>query len=214
MKRKIFTFFLSALFGSALWAQEVEVKRATEDPVLDGLVDAVWANASVNNINLPFTGETPSLGVSGETTWQALWSDDGIFVLVKVEDDIYSPLWAGSDAGYANWMYDKPEIYFDVNAELADGGGANPAIGTNKGHLQISPDPSEDNIGDGIPVTRDDGVISAFFVPDPNYIVEYFVPFTKLIDKNGAVVDKTAPIGFDVCIITNGKGEFLKKVVK
>jgi hypothetical protein len=38
-------------------------------------------------------------------------------------------------------------------------------------------------------------------VADPTYSVEYFIPFSKLLDGNKVEVNKTAPIGFDVTII-------------
>lgn len=43
--------------------------------------------------------------------------------------------------------------------------------------------------------------MNAFFVTEPNYIAEYFVPFSWLLDKDGLGVDKTGNIGFDVTII-------------
>ena len=44
---------------------------------------------------------------------------------------------------------------------------------------------------------------NAFLVTDPTYVAEYFIPFTKLIDKDGIEVTKTTTIGFDVTLDDN-----------
>jgi len=178
------------------WDGAVIAKVTTHAPALDGLVDDVWASAPVYNIDKPFTGETPTLGASGETTWQALWGDDGIFVLVKVTDDDFYPAYMNSTDA-ASWNYDQVEVYFDVNAEKKD------AVGSsgNKGHYQFAPPPKEATI-DGT-VVDESGVLHAYKVTAPNYVFELFVPFSKLVDAGGAEVNKANPIGFDVCIIDN-----------
>ena len=60
-------------------------------PLIDGVVDAVWAEATVYNIDQPFQTEVPTLGESGKTTWQALWNAEGVYVLLKVTDDAFFP---------------------------------------------------------------------------------------------------------------------------
>jgi uncharacterized protein YjdB len=196
MKRKIFTLLLCALFSSALWAQPyaVVVKKASAAPEIDGIVDDVWAEADVINFELPFQTEMPTLGSPGETTWQALWDDNGIYVLLIVTDDVFFPHYAVDPPGN-NWEFDKPEIYFDCNAVLADGIGA----GGNQGHYQVAPG-FTDGSNDGTAITEN-LYTYAFLVTEPNYIGEYFVPWAKLVDKNSLGFKKTAPMGFDVTII-------------
>jgi hypothetical protein len=196
MKRKIFTLLLGAFFATMAMAQapNVIIKKTATAPVLDGVVDDVWAAASKQNIDKPFQKETPTLGEPGQTTWQALWNDDGIFILLQVTDDEFYPAYMNNND--ADWKYDKPEIYFDVNAEKKDGVGA----GGGKGHYQFAPGFVESEI-DG--TLHDDGTsgMHAFKVTAPNYKAEYFIPFAKLLDKDGADLNLTAPIGFDVTII-------------
>jgi hypothetical protein len=196
MKRKIFTLLLSAFFGTMAMAQapNVMIKKAKVNPELDGVVDDVWADASKQNIDKPFQKETPTLGEPGQTTWQALWNDDGIFVLLQVTDDEFYPAYMNNND--ADWKYDKPELYFDVNADKKDGIGG----GGGKGHYQFAPGFVEATI-DGTVI--DDGVngMHAFKVSAPNYKAEYFFPFSKFVDKDGAEIDITKPIGFDVTII-------------
>jgi len=196
MKRKIFTLLLSAFFGTMAMAQapNIVIKKATVAPVIDGVVDDVWADATPVSIALPFQTTTPTLGEEGTTTWKALWNDDGIFVLVEVNDDEFFP-------GYMNnatdtWNYDKPEIYFDVNAEKKDSKGPSAA---GSGHYQFAPDFAAATI-DGTLIDDGAGVMHAYKVTAPTYKLEYFIPFTRLLDAGGAELDKMLPIGFDVTI--------------
>jgi hypothetical protein len=197
MKRKIFTLLVSACFATMAMAQapNVIIKKAAVAPVLDGVVDDVWAAASKQNIDKPFQAETPTLGEPGQTTWQALWNDDGIFILLQVTDDEFYPAYMNNND--ADWKYDKPEIYFDVNAEKKDGKGP----GTSgSGHWQFAPGFAEATI-DGTLIDDGTSGMHAFKVTAPNYKAEYFIPFAKLKDKDGSDVDITQPMGFDVTII-------------
>jgi len=170
------------------------VKKTTTAPVVDGTIDAVWANANTYNITVPIG--TPTLGQPGTTTWKALWTNDGIYILLQVNDDVFYPAYAATPPGN-DWMYDRPEIYFDVNQVLKD---ANGPVNSNDGHYQFAPGFVESQINKGA-FTNWDGSTCAFTVTKPTYVAEYFIPFNKLLDKNGIEVPKTATIGFDVIIL-------------
>jgi hypothetical protein len=193
MKKRIFTLLLSAFFGTMVMAQapNVVIKKASVAPVLDGEVDDVWADASKQNIDKPFQKETPTLGEPGQTTWQALWNDEGIFIMLQVTDDEFYPAYMNNND--ADWKYDKPEIYFDVNPVKKDGIGA----GGGKGHYQIAPGFTEATI-DGTIVDGGTSGMHAFKVTGSNYKCEYFIPFSLLKDVDGNDVDITQPMGFDV----------------
>ncbi|MGE5426789.1 MAG: sugar-binding protein, partial [Methylococcaceae bacterium] len=198
----VISFCLTALlYCQAAFAQAPTgvFAKATVAPKVDGVVDDVWADATVYNIDKPLKTETPSLGTSGQTTWQALWNNDGVYILLKVTDDVFFPNWAVTPAGN-NWEYDKPEIYFDVNTVLNDTYGPGTAAPNNKGHYQVAPSFPKGYV-DGTKIIQSDGISYAFKVTDNNYMAEYFVPFSKLLDKDGKQVKKTATIGFDVQLI-------------
>ena len=127
--RKLFTFFLSVLLVSGLMAQDekplgviVPVPEDATAPVLDGMIDEIWEIANVYNIDQTFVGAgdqgVPTLGESGETTWKALWTKEGFYLLLTVTDDSY---WPSFLAGGASYLRDKPEFYFDWNYILEDG---------------------------------------------------------------------------------------------
>lgn len=196
--RRVFTLLLGVMFISAAFGQkpsDVILKTDTK-PIIDGVLDeGIWDNANVNNIDKPFTGETPTLGEPGETNWRALWDDDGIYIFVQVTDDVYVPKYVGTGDGY---KYDKFEIYFDCNYILQDGVGAKDG----KGHHQFTEDITV-AMEDGKLQTSDEGVQFAFLVDAPNYTSEFFIPFNLLVTGDGTPVDKTEPIGFDISISDN-----------
>jgi len=59
------------------------------------------------------------LGEPGTTTWKALWSDDGVFLLLTVNDDVFNPSYK-TETPYLSWKYEKPEIYFEFKPKKKD----------------------------------------------------------------------------------------------
>lgn len=198
--KKIFTLLISVLAITMAMAQTErptgEFAKFTTAPEIDGVVDEMWSEATIYNIDKPYRTEAPTVGGSGETTWQGGWVEgQGVYILLKVADDAWYPNYMVS--GSNDWEYDKPEIYFDVNFELEDGGGASGGAG----HIQVAP-PAVSGKDDGTPTTvAASGVVYSFMVDGNNYIAEYFIPFTALLDADTNPVDPTNTIGFDVTII-------------
>lgn len=207
MKRKFTLLLFAAMLAVGAAAQKTAtIYQASVDPVIDGEVDEVWAEAiDLHNIDVATAAGTPTLGESGETTWQALWTYDGIYVLVTVTDDYFYPFYID---GVNSWEYDKVEVYFDVNYVLEDAIG--PSVGD--GHYQVAPAFAAETI-DGTPLAcafngnPGDFVEYAFLVDDPTYIAEYFIPFSDLITNEGVQVDITGDIGFDVTVIDRDPGD-------
>jgi hypothetical protein len=206
--RKIFTLMISAMFVAGVFAQRPEgvIMKASTPPVIDEKVDEVWAEANVYPIDQPFQAEVPT--VEG-TTWKALWDEAGIYVLVECKDDAWLPMYLDEPAGVNNWEYDKPEIYFDVNFNLTDGGGASAA----NGHYQVAPGPTLDqNDGRALTTGFQGGAADATYsitvnAPDANY--EYFIPMEAL--TNGDGLDVQGTIGFDVTMIDRDPGDAARK---
>ena len=197
---KIFTLFFGMLMITAITAQErpegVFMKVGENLPEIDGKLDdnGAWEGAIVYQIDKPYREEKPTFGEPEETTWRALWSDEGVYIFLSTVDDAWYPSYI---TGGNSWEYDKPEIYFDVNFVLEDGKGPS---ASNSGHHQVAPAAEQDKI-DGTPVTQDNGVKFAFYVENPNWNVEYFVPWSILKTSEGGLFDKTATLGFDVTMI-------------
>lgn len=205
--RKLFTLCFSVLLFAGAFGQRPEgvFKLASVSPVIDGVVDDVWAESEVYSINLNFADELPTLGDEGTTTWKGLWDETGIYILVEVNDDDWYTNYTLGGVGGDHWTFDKPEVYFDVNSELEDGGGG----GGGNGHYQVAPAPTEGST-DGT-LLEDGDAQYAFMVDGSTYLVEYFIPMTMLLDKDGFEVDKLGKIGFDVTVIDRDMGDESRK---
>ncbi len=209
MKRRFTLLVICGMVvtGALAQRQTAVINKASVDPVIDGIVDDVWAEAEAeNNIDRPTLDSldvpvVPTLGEPGETTWQGLWTYDGIYILLRVTDDAFYPHYMVPDA--VSWEYDKPELYFDVNYDLLDGEGP---VTAGSGHYQFAP-AFIDGSNDGTVVTEGNGVSHAFLVEEPNYTAEYFIPLTVLLDRDGEGVDLTEEVGFDVVIIDRDPGD-------
>lgn len=203
--KKLFTLLVSILAVTLAMAQQqsAEFKKVTTDaPVIDGVIDDVWDAATTYTIERP--SGTPSLGEAGETSWKGMWDEQGVYILLKVTDNEFYPNWAVDPKGNS-WEYDKPELYFDVNMTLEDAGGPNGSNANHAGHYQFAPEIPKDKI-DGT-FTEDNGFIYAFKVTQPNYVAEYFIPYSKLTSNNNTEVDRYQEIGFDVTIIDRDPGD-------
>ena len=209
--KKIFTLLLIVAFTAVSFGQQPEavIQKSMIAPEVDGEIDDLWADITVNNIDKVFQSEAPTIGTS---TWQAVWVPfDGIYILVVVGDDEWLTVYeVGSGATYE---YDKPEIYFDCNLELADGGGA--SGGPANGHHQIAPWADDESFIDGggpFEDADDEGVLYSFKVnDDADYVVEYYVPYDYLKDKNGVNAELSGTWGFDVTVIDRDTGDPARK---
>lgn len=206
--RKIFTFILSAFVCTLAMAQRptAVIQKAGEvKPVIDGVIDDLWADVTQHNNDKPFVNEVPTVGDEGTTYWKALYDDAGMYILVVVNDDAWLPYWAPG-GGANGWEYDKIELYFDTNYILNDGVGGQ---GGTSGNRQIAPDSADGSI-DGTPMTQTilGGTITyAYKVENPAWNVEYFIPWESIPDGTGAIFDRAGTMGFDVDITDRDPGD-------
>ena len=175
---------------------------AEKPPVIDGYIDNVWATTDEYNIAVPFRTETPTLGNLGETIWKALFNKDGIYILIKVTDDVWSPVYAGTSPN-DSLFYDHPEIYFDSNYILNDGKGTNPdGNGGGNGHHLFLLSPLKGEVNGGF-ISESNGATYSYQVTETGYYVECFIPFSRLNDWDDVSLDKTMQFGFDITIVDN-----------
>lgn len=167
-------------------------------PAVDGDIEEIWNAIPRKVIDVPFYTETVSF--TGNATWRSVWNDSSLFILVSIPDDNFHPHY---DAGTETWGADKPELYFDVNDNIIDGGGPD----WEPGHYLFSP--AFNAIGDNAPKDIKFG----FSVEnDAFYVCEYEIPFSVLIDDSGNALNPILKkhFGFDITIIDLdefGKGE-------
>ena len=143
---KFLTLFAGLLMCTSMMAQKPEAvftKLGDVVPVLDGVIDDVWGDATKYLVDKDYTAETPTVGNS---YFKAMWADSGIFVLVMVEDNIHYPVSLMPADKSDAWTYDKVEIYFDVNdGNLNDGKGPGASNGSAAGHHQFAADIKDTN---------------------------------------------------------------------
>jgi hypothetical protein len=110
--------------------KKVAIKKASNAPTLDGLNNE-WGAIIPKPIATAFTGESNGFedGNDLKAYWKSAWCDSGLFILVQVErDDVHWDSHSKPSNGY-QWHGDLSEIYFDVNAILADQRGSNSGFG-------------------------------------------------------------------------------------
>ena len=104
MLRKLFfltSFVLVLGLVGPVAAQDMEIGLAAQPPVIDGEVDEIWADASMQYF-VPLDDPANASG-----SWQVLYDSENLYVLVDVTDDILHNDSAGA------WQDDSVEIYFD-----------------------------------------------------------------------------------------------------
>ncbi|MBN2313877.1 MAG: hypothetical protein JXM79_08095 [Sedimentisphaerales bacterium] len=80
---------------------DMQVPYAIKTPVIDGQVDGIWAIASTQSF-VPL--EDPA---DGSGTWQVLYDEENLYVIVDVTDDSLQ------NDSTSSWQDDSVEVYFD-----------------------------------------------------------------------------------------------------
>jgi hypothetical protein len=196
-------FLMSFLFADNLNAQKPhsDVFKTSIPIVIDGELDEIWSKIEPNDIE----NNISNADYVDYSYWKACWDDDGIYIVVVVDDDNY---WPSELSGLETHQSDKPELYFDVNEILEDGNGGK--AGIENGHYQFAPTfigakDGEIQYGEGIAETCE----YAHKVTGESYVFEYFIPFSFL--ENAPEFDKTRMMGFDVTVIDRDEIEDKRK---
>lgn len=196
--KKIYSLLIVLLFVGSAFAQ-TEFKATTAAIEIDGFAEEAWDVATAYPIDKPFKAEVPTV----TATWQALVDAEFIYVLLTVDDDNH---WPGWEAAGDNWLYDKPEVYFDVNEVLDDAVGAGTA---GSGHYQYANgflDGQYDTPFDVAPGTQNPGGQFCYSLVGEGYVYEHKFAISSLNDKAGAPFVKTRVFGFDVTVIDQDEG--------
>ena len=174
-------------------------------PVIDGFADALLYDVDIYSIDRPLLSNpgAPTLDLA---TWQAVWNDTAIFVLVTVEEDDHCDQWC---SGVVEWESDRAEIYFDVNVgNLDDGDGP---MNWPNGHYQFAPAwmEYENNYNVCEVSWMGPSYCYGYSISGEDYLYEYSIPFSSLLDKYDDALDPdTDPvIGFDVYICDRDEGD-------
>ncbi|MBN1187559.1 MAG: choice-of-anchor J domain-containing protein, partial [Bacteroidales bacterium] len=202
--RKIILLFSIFAFAISVMAQDAYFYKLPYGiaPVIDGQVDELWNSIETHNIDRPFVSDydVPTLDVA---TWQAVWNDTAIFILINVVEDDHCDQWC---SGEADWQSDGVEIYLDMNVDNLDDG-YGPAQEPN-GHYQFAWGDLgfQQDVNDYFfygPNWAGANSSCAYSLNDPDYVYEYAIPFSSLLDEYGSEINPnlSPTIGFDVTIV-------------
>lgn len=219
MKKLFFT--LAAVFAvvtlSAQITSDLVIKRGVDiEP--NGLEDdEVWSMIPPVEISNKFDGEEASVSAY----FKMYYTDEFIYLLVNVTDDVFYPAYVAGDTKQ-EWLYDKAEIYFDVNDVLKDGNGPAYINGyMAPGHYQMAPFLLEENVGspffpDNVlygSLSKQVAICYALKLDEnfncTGYITEYQYPMEAFKNDRDESLDlnafKNLPqgLGFDVIIVDN-----------
>jgi hypothetical protein len=214
MKRVLF-IILVAMCVTNVWADvqaDLVIKKWSNIDIDGKPDDAIWSLIDPVPITGKFNDENPTVTAS----FKMFYTDEFIYLLLDVEDDVHHPAWIAESS--ETWMFDKVEVYFDVNDVLKDGNG--PAY-TNgymaPGHYQMAPTFEEGSyeipyLPTGVlygSLSSEVFVAYALKADNKSYTIEYEFPmaaFKNDRDENldlNAFKGLPAGMGFDVVVIDN-----------
>lgn len=146
---KKFLFVLLAVWVAttnltAQVASDVVIYKGTDIDPNGKADDNIWKDITPVDITNVFNYEEPTV----TSFFKMFYTDEYIYVLVDVTDDVHYPAWLANDVKN-QWKYDKVEIYFDINDNLKDGQGPAYIDGVMApGHYQIAPALTEEGYGE------------------------------------------------------------------
>lgn len=212
MKKYFMAVMLSAMALTGMYAQDLLIKKGPKIDIDGYGSNPIWEEIEPVPINRVFNGEQPTV-----TAWfKMYYSEKYLYLLIDVEDDVHYPSYVAEDK--QPWMYDKTEVYFDVNDVLADGQGPAYLNGfMAPGHYQMAPAFEEEYYGcpylphDLVYGDLSDQVYVCYMLKDDNksYRVEYEYPFEAFKNDRGENLSleafKNLPngLGFDVIVVDN-----------
>jgi hypothetical protein len=172
-------------------------------PVIDGEVDAVWANADIlkaNRIRRNPDNVDPDVDADCSGTLRALWDNEYLYVLVDVTDDILI-----QDSDYATaWHDDRIEVFIDADNSK---GAALDVLNDFQYCFSWNPDvhpPLEwyfrdDNAKDALA-----GVEQAVVITDEGYRIEIKFPWSTLLGSTPTAGDR---IGIGLAMSDDDDGD-------
>lgn len=218
MKKMIFTLLLvlsAVCIATAQVQADLTIYKGTDITEINGLEDdEVWSKVTAVPITNKFNYEQATVDGS---YFKMFYTDEYIYVLVDVTDDVHYPAWIAEDTKN-EWLYDKVEIYFDVNDVLKDGNGPAYINGyMAAGHYQMAPFLKEDHYA--IPHEPENviygslsGQVTMCYTLKADmsgYTMEYRFPLYAFVndkeDELTVEAFKALPqgLGFDVLIVDN-----------
>lgn len=199
-------WFFDDITGPALKdakKQAIAIGLPYSNIVVDGVIEEEWNEMVKYDVSIPFIGETFDGPADLDAWWKLGYSDAGIYILANVfaDDENFA-----DDTYGESWEQDLVEFYLDMNEfDLIDNNGPNDNSsydGEYLGHYQLGVRADPNNT-----ITNPwfNGNTAVVLNADNSYVVEVFIPWSDIPDRNGMSYSPTlgSKIGFDVCVADN-----------
>ena len=98
--------------GTGSLVRPLEIPRATAVPSIDGVEDAVWADAQTISLESVASGPAPDDAADLSGTLSLLWDETAVYGLFRVTDDQLQ-----NDSPAETWQDDGVEFYLDAGNE-------------------------------------------------------------------------------------------------
>ena len=228
--KKLFMMMLMAATLSQASAQTQVLNIYTGENLetdLDGRDDdPVWEKVEKVPLTRVFQSETPTV----EAYFKMFYTDDFLYVYVDVTDDVHFPAWVGKADNEriqdVQHMFDKAELYFNVNENLK--GGKGPVYDNGymaPGYYQVAPYFEESSYDEPYLLTGllygdlSDQIMVCYTLKDDykSYSMEFEIPLEKFKDDKGEFMSKDKflaladGMGFDMTIVDNDNDGLLRK---
>jgi len=223
-------FFMTSANWAAAQTQVLNIYKGVNLDYLDGTDDdEIWSKVAAVPVTRKFADEEPTV----EAYFKMYYTDDFLYIYVDVKDDVHFPAWVGKADNEkiqdVHHIYDKVELYFDVNDVLKDG--KSPAYLNgymDPGHYQVAPYFEEDAYESPYLLTGllygdlSDQIMVCYALKSDytSYSMEYEIPLDKFKNDKAEFMSKdkflSLPegLGFDLTIVDNDNdGQGRKRMV-
>ena len=174
-------------------------------PIIDGLAnDSIWKTVPINKIERLFANDstewntTIPLNEDMSGYWQAVWSPEGLYILVKTESDDTIPVLMSNGA---SWEQERIQIYFDLSIDSLQDGNGNKQDQTYHPIIDVTRYATANQEIAGFAGSK------MAIAVNPNYsgVSEFYVPWSALKTRANVpyIPSSIEPLGFDVILVDN-----------
>lgn len=168
------------------------VIESTSAPIIDNTVDAVWNTTTINSIALTAAGAVTDAN-DLSATWQALWTNSGLYLLTTVTDDVIV-----TDSGSATFSDDIVEVFIDTDHSRHTS-----YDGTTDFHFGFRVGDTTPSLGANSVASTAGIVFTTTNVSPTSYRLEAMIPWTLL----AVSPEQGQLIGFDVQVGDDDNGD-------
>ena len=180
--------------GTPAGTYDLAIGSASTPPVIDGQIDAVWADASATGITR-VVGGTVSNAADLSATWRVLWDATNLYWLAQVADEAYR-----NDSANV-WDDDSVELYLDMNNSK----GTSAYDGVDDFQYQFGRGDATFRVGGG-PAGHTEGITFNITDVTGGYVFECKIPWATLSSSFNPAIGAIFGIDIHLNDDDNGSG--------